>query len=74
MILLVLVVYAFFAIYEFIPLYKEKLWHDFWINAVLGIISFIIAILLSFEVKIPSPAYPIQDFITSIFGKQCLGD
>jgi hypothetical protein len=69
MFLLVIAAYTLLVIYEFIPLYKQRLWRDFSANAVLGILSFTTAMLLSFKVKIPSPAVPIQDFITSIFGK-----
>lgn len=69
MLILALLGYTFLAIYEFIPLYKQKLWHDFWTNAVLGIFSLTFAILLCLDVKIPSPIQPIQDLIISIFGK-----
>jgi hypothetical protein len=62
-------VYFLLAIFEFMPLYKKKLWNDFWTNAILGIFSFTIAILLSLDVNFPSPAIPIRDLITSIFGK-----
>jgi len=66
---LVLIAYTILVIFEFIPLYKQKLWRDFWVNIVLLIFSFSIAMLLSFGVKIPSPANPIKDAITSIIGK-----
>jgi hypothetical protein len=69
MFVLAIIGYSFLAIYEFIPLYKQKLWHDFWINAVLWIFSFTIAILLCLNVKIPSPEEPIRKLIISIFGK-----
>lgn len=69
MILLVVVGYAFLAVYEFLPLYKQKLWHDFWVNVVLGIFSCTIAVLLSLGITIPSPEKPIREFIISIFGK-----
>ena len=69
MVVLAIIVYAILVIYEFIPLYKQKLWRDFWTNAVLGIFSFTIAILLSLNVTIPSPEKPTREFIISIFGK-----
>jgi len=69
MFILVIIGYTFWAFYEFIPLYKQKLWHDFWTNAVLGIISFMIAILLSLNVDLPSPEKPIRELIISILGK-----
>jgi hypothetical protein len=61
--------YSFLAIYEFRPLYKQKLWHEFWVNGVLWFFSLTIALLLCFNVEIPSPEKPIREFITSIFGK-----
>lgn len=67
--ILVIAVYALLIIYEFIPLYKQKFWNDFWVNAVLCFFSFIFAILISLNIKIPSPEKPIREFITSIFGK-----
>lgn len=67
MFILVILVYTLLAVYEFIPLYKQKLWRDFWVNAVLGVFSFTMAFLLSLNIKIPSPAKPIQEMITAIF-------
>jgi hypothetical protein len=69
MLILVIIVYALLAIFELKPLYKQKNRRDFWTNAVIGFFSFAIAILLCLDVKIPSPAKPIQDLVTSIFGK-----
>lgn len=69
MLVLVLVIYALLAVYEYIPLYKQKLWRDFWTNTVLGFFSFVIAVLLSLGIKIPSPETPIRYAITLIFGK-----
>lgn len=67
---MVIIVYAVLAIYEFIPLYKEKKWADFVVNAVLWTSSLTIVLLLCFKVEIPSPQVPIRKFIESIFGKQ----
>ncbi len=69
MIILAIIGYTLLVIYEFIPLYKQKLWQDLWVDAVLGISSFTIAILLCLNVEIPSPEKPIRELITSIFGK-----
>jgi hypothetical protein len=57
------------AIIEFRLLYKQKRWNDFWTNTVLGIFSLTVAILLCLDVKLPSPAKPIENLVTSIFGK-----
>ncbi len=68
MILLVVASYALLAVYEFIPLYKQKLWKDFWSNTVLWTLSFIFAILLSLGIRVPSPAPYIKKAIESIMG------
>lgn len=69
MLIFVIMAYSVLAIFEFKLLYKQKRWNDFWTNIVLGILSITVAILLCFNVKIPSPAKPIQNLVTSIFGK-----
>lgn len=69
MILLILLVYALFVYIELVPLYRNKQWHNFWVNACLTAISFAIALLLNFGIKIPSPAEPIKMLITSMVGQ-----
>jgi hypothetical protein len=61
--------YSFLAAFEFVPLYRKKLWKDFAVNMALAIFSFTIVLLICFNIKIPSPVKPIRDLITSIFGK-----
>lgn len=69
MIILAVIGYSILVIFELKPLYKQKLWRDFWADMVLGTFSFTVAILLCLNVKIPSPVRPIENFIISIFGK-----
>jgi 4-hydroxybenzoate polyprenyltransferase len=69
MVILVIIGYVILLIYEFVPLYKEQKWVDFWVNAFLCSISFTIAVLLSLNFKIPSPETPIRQVITALFGK-----
>ena len=69
MIIFVIIGYTFLVIFNVIPLYKKKLWPDFWVNSILAALSLTIAVLISFNVKIPSPAGPIQHMITSMLGK-----
>ena len=69
MIMLVIGCYILLAFYEYVPLFKQKLLTDFWANITLGVLSFTAAILLCLDIKIPSPALPIQGIITSIFGR-----
>jgi len=67
--LLVVLGYLILVVLEFIPLYHQKQWRDFWTNAALGAISFTIVICISVGIKLPSPEAPIREFITSIFGR-----
>lgn len=67
--IIVIIVYLILSIYDLVPLYKQKLRSDFWLNTALTVISFVFILLLSFNIKIPSPEKPIREFITSIFGK-----
>lgn len=69
MLILAVIGYSFLVMYEFIPLYKQKFWRDFWVNTVLWTFSFAIAILLCLDIELPSPEKPIRDLITSILGK-----
>lgn len=69
MVMMVIMGYAILIIYEFVPLYKEQKWVDFWVNAFLCSISFTMSVLLSLNIKIPSPETPIRQVITALFGK-----
>jgi hypothetical protein len=69
MIVLAVISYALLAVYEFVPLYRQKLWKDMCLNIVLWAFSFTFAVLLSFDVKLPSPSPYIRGVITSIFGE-----
>jgi len=69
MFILVIISYVLLLSLELITLYKKKYWKDFWVNLSLGSISFIMALLISFHVRIPSPAIPIKEIILSMFGE-----
>lgn len=69
MIFLTIMSYSLLAIYESIPLYKQQQWRDLWVNSFLAVCSFTTALLLSFGIKILSPAEPIKDIVLSVFGK-----
>ncbi len=69
MVVLVVTCYLLLAVFEFVPLYKQQLWLDFWVNSALWTFSFIIAVLISLNINIPSPASPIRDVVTPLFGR-----
>ena len=64
MVIITVLGYILLGIYEFVPLYKEGKWAEFKVNLGLGIVSFTVAVLLSLDVKIPSPGKPIAEFYT----------
>ena len=51
MCIIVILSYVVLGIYEFVPLYKEKRWKEFYVNLGLSLISFTLAFLISFNVK-----------------------
>jgi len=69
MFVIVFVGYALLGIYEFVPLYKEKMWKEFYVNLGLTLISFTVAFLISINVKIQSPARLFEAIIYTLSGK-----
>ncbi|MBM7686375.1 MAG: hypothetical protein JG775_2031 [Defluviitaleaceae bacterium] len=67
MFVVVIIVYIALLTLEFISLYQKKYWKDLWVNLTLGSISFIIALMISFHLYIPSPADPIKKIVLSLF-------
>jgi len=68
-IVLVVFFYSLLVLFEYIPLYKQKIIRDFKVNVIFGIISVTIAVLLSLGIKIPSPAKPLKDLVELLLGK-----
>ncbi|SDH65441.1 hypothetical protein [Desulfosporosinus hippei] len=69
MVVLVIFSYALIIYLDLIPLYRKKLWRDFGVNMALTLLTFAIAFLISLDVAVPSPVYPIKNLIISILGK-----
>lgn len=69
MVVLVIFSYALIIYLDLIPLYRKKLWRDFGVNMALTLLTFAIAFLISLDVAIPSPVYPIKSLIILILGK-----
>lgn len=69
MFVIVILGYTLLGIYEFVPLYKENRRKEFYVNLGLTLISFAISFLISINVKVPSPAKPIEEIINSLLGK-----
>ena len=67
MFMLVILSYIAIIFFDLIELYKKNIKKDFYIASILCFVSFTIAILLSFDIKIPSPAKPIENFVKYLF-------
>lgn len=61
-------IYIYFVIADLIPLYQNKRLKLAWTYSSILLISYTLLILIVLEVKIPSPAVPIKNVITAIFG------
>ena len=72
MILLILCtsVYVFFILIDFIPVVKKRKWKTVAIYSILFITAYTLSMLTELGVKIPSPAVPLKQIVTSIIGKQ----
>jgi len=68
MLVFVVLLYAFIVIFELIPMIKKSRKKDLWIYVVGLAASFIVAVLISFDVKLPSPSKAITDIIMMLTG------
>ena len=62
------IIYLIFIFVDLIPLFKKKDWMPFWIYTVILTVAFALTVAFSFNVKIPSPSYPIEVFIKYLVG------
>jgi hypothetical protein len=67
MFILVILAYIAIIFFDLIGLYKKNIKKDFYIASIICLISFAFALLLSFDIKIPSPSKPIENFIKYLF-------
>lgn len=61
-------IYILFVIIDLIPLYENKQWKLFCTYTSLLLISYTLLILIVLDIKIPSPAMPIKNAVSAIFG------
>lgn len=59
--------YVLFIFVDLVPIYRDKKWKLFWVYSIITVVSYIMIILISVDVKIPSPAPIIKKAVTSIF-------
>jgi len=68
MLVFVILLYTFIIIFELIPMIKKRRKKDLWVYIIGLAISFILAVLISFNVKLPSPNKMIEDIILMLKG------
>ena len=69
MIILFTMVYLLFLYIDIIPILKNKEWKVFIIYSIIITTAYTCTVLSELGVKIPSPANPLKEMITSIVGK-----
>lgn len=66
---LVILGYIIIGFIEIVPLYKKKQKKELILYSITFTIAFVMSVLLSLGVKIPSPAKPIEKIVLTILGK-----
>lgn len=69
MFVMIILAYAGVGLYEIFPLYKSKQKRELVLYSVIFTLAFILSLLLSLGVEIPSPADPIEAAVDFIIGK-----
>lgn len=69
MYVLIILGYLIIGTIEIVPLYKENKKKELVVYSIFFLAAFIISLLLSLGVKIPSPARPIEAIVKAILGK-----
>lgn len=67
MIILCTIFYSVLIFIEIVPLYKQNKMGQFWFYSSILLLTYIIHVLNSLGVAIPSPAGPLKQFVQWIF-------
>ncbi len=69
MYILIILGYLIIGTIEIVPLYKNNKKKELVVYSIFFSAAFVISLLLSLGVKIPSPAKPIETIVNAILGK-----
>ncbi|SHH07956.1 hypothetical protein [Tepidibacter thalassicus] len=69
MVFLVILAYLIIGVIEIVPLLKKNQKKELVLYSITFILAFVISILLSLGVKIPSPAKAIEKVVLTVLGK-----
>ncbi|WP_053955687.1 hypothetical protein [Inediibacterium massiliense] len=68
MVILIILAYLIIGVLEIVPLVKKKQKKELILYMTLFLTAFVMSILLSLGVKIPSPAKPIERVVKAVIG------
>ncbi len=57
-----------FILTDLIPVYQNKRWKLFWVYSAIMAFVYVLTIFITMGIKLPSPAVPLRNLITEIFG------
>ncbi|QZY54579.1 hypothetical protein [Crassaminicella profunda] len=69
MVILIVLVYIVIGVIEIVPLVKKNQKKELILYSITFAAAFIISVLLSLGVKIPSPAKPIEKVVKMVIGR-----
>jgi len=56
-----------YIINDIVPIFQKKEWKLFWTYIVVMGFAYVLAVMIAFGIKIPSPAGPLKMIVTMIF-------
>lgn len=68
LITIVTIFYSILIIFDLTPIYLNKQWKKFWIYSIMVAVSYVVQVLLILDIKLPTPADPIERMVVFIFG------
>lgn len=69
MVILIIALYFLIGFFEILPLLKQGQYQKLWLYGTLFLTAFVISILLSLDIKPPSPAKPIEKIVEMVMKK-----
>lgn len=68
LLVLLTIFYIILIIFDLTPIYLNKQWKVLGVYLTMLVVSYVIQVLLIFDVKVPTPADPIKRIVVFVFG------
>lgn len=68
MLVFVVLLYAFIVVFELLPMIKKSRRKDFWIYLIGLAASFVVAVLIGLDVRLPSSSKAIKNIVLMLTG------